>query len=409
MKVLLIDVNCKNSSTGKIVYDLYKGIREKGDAVAICYGRGPVIKGENIYKFGLDWETYLHAFLTRLTGFTGCFSFFSTRRLIKYIRTFKPDIVHIHELHAYFVNLKPLLIYLKQNTQIRVVLTLHCEFDYTGKCGHSIECEQWKTECGKCPHVRAYPTSCFFDHTKYMFNQKKKWFSGFGKRLIVVTPSRWLAERAKQSFLGAYDIKVIHNGIDTSVFYPRNTERIRIQYGIKHTEKVILALAPGLMNKSKGGAFILLLAQQLKDRPIKFLMVGVDEDDLQHGENVIVIHRTQNQEELAEIYSLADVFVICSKRENYPTTCIEAQACGTPVCGFDVGGIKETVHNMKNDSFFPYGDTDALGAYIEKTLQEPKTIDNTIVPFVSKNTMIHLYYNLFKEMIKNEYAMLEKE
>ena len=113
MKVLLIDVVCKYGSTGKIVYDLYNEINSRGDEAAICYGRGPKIKEKNIYKFGLDFETYLHALLTRFTGFTGCFSYFSTRRLIRFIKKFKPDVVHFHELHAYFLNVNRLLKFLK--------------------------------------------------------------------------------------------------------------------------------------------------------------------------------------------------------------------------------------------------------------------------------------------------------
>ena len=216
MKVLLIDVNCKNSSTGNIVYNLYNYINSSDDEAAICYGRGAKIQGKNIFKFGIDAETYLHALLTRITGFTGCFSFFSTRRLIKHIKIFAPDVVHIHELHAYFVNVKTLINFLKTN-HIRTVMTLHCEFAYTGKCGHSVECEQWKTECKKCPHLKQYVSTMWFDHTNFMFKQKKKAFSNFYE-LSIITPSNWLAERVKDSFLKNYPLSVIHNGIDIQYF-----------------------------------------------------------------------------------------------------------------------------------------------------------------------------------------------
>lgn len=139
----MIDVNCKNSSTGRIVYDLYSNINASGDVAAVCYGRGQKIDEPNIFKFGLDWETCLHAMLTRLTGFTGCFSFFSTRRLLNFIREFQPDVVHIHELHAYFVNIKLLISYLKK-AEIRIVCTLHCEFMYTGNAGMP-----WSVSSGK--------------------------------------------------------------------------------------------------------------------------------------------------------------------------------------------------------------------------------------------------------------------
>ena len=138
MRILYIDVNCGNSSTGKIVYDLYAMAREDGHQAAVCYGRGPVVEGENILKFGLDWETHLHAGLTRLTGLTGCWSFFSTRRLLRFMDIFRPDGIHLHEPHAYFVNLGPLFRYIRDK-DIPLVYTFHCEFAYTGKCGYAYE------------------------------------------------------------------------------------------------------------------------------------------------------------------------------------------------------------------------------------------------------------------------------
>ena len=198
MRILYINSVCRRGSTGKIVYDLYTQSRADGHAAAICYGRGDRIEEEKICKFGLDWETYLHALLTRLTGWTGCFSFFSTRRLLRFIREFQPDVVHIHELHAYFVNLKPLLRYLAEQ-HIPVVQTLHCEFTYTGKCGHAYECTRWQADCGKCPHLRDYPKTLWFDHTATMLRQKKELFGAL-KHLTIAAPVAWLADRARDSF-----------------------------------------------------------------------------------------------------------------------------------------------------------------------------------------------------------------
>ena len=152
-RVLLIDVNCKNSSTGKIVYDLYQNLRADGREAAICYGRGPLVEGDNIFKFGIDTETKIHAGLARLTGYNGCFSPKSTKRLIEYIDQFNPDLIHIHELHAYFVNIKPLIEHIKKKG-IPVVWTFHCEYMYTGKCGYAYECSNFQQSCGNCPAVK---------------------------------------------------------------------------------------------------------------------------------------------------------------------------------------------------------------------------------------------------------------
>jgi glycosyltransferase involved in cell wall biosynthesis len=353
---LLIDVNCKHSSTGKIVYGLYSSLKNLGHNAAICYGRGSLIKERNVYKFGIDTETFFHAFMTRITGLTGCFSPLSTLRLLNCIKKFNPDVVHIHELHAYFVNIAPLIKYLKKNN-IKTVWTFHCEFMYTGKCGHAYDCEKWKTECRKCPQLKEYPSSLLFDFTKRMFKWKKRLFEGF-TNLTIVTPSNWLAERVKQSFLKDKDVRVVHNGIDTKVFYPRGTTKLREMHNITN-EKVVLAVAPDIMSERKGGRWVLKLAEKFKGEKIKFILIGVKDIQENFDHNVIALPRIANQKVLAEYYSMADLFAICSKKENFPTTCIEALCCGTPVVGFDEGGTGETAPD-EFGKFVQYGDIDGL-------------------------------------------------
>jgi putative colanic acid biosynthesis glycosyltransferase len=367
MKVLLIDVNCKNSSTGKIVYDLFTQCNADGHEAAVCYGRGPLIDEPNIYRFSSTPEVYFHALMTRLTGLTGYYSFYSTRRLINFIERYKPDVVHIHELHAYFVNILPVMNYLKMNN-IKTIWTFHCEFMYTGKCGHAYECEKWKAECGQCPNLKEYPSSLFLDFTRKMINDKRNAFNGFDN-LTMVTPSRWLADRVKQSFLSDKRIEVIHNGIDTeNIFYPRTFDHLKKKHNITN-EKVILAVAPDLMSERKGGRHVLELARRMKNENVKFILIGVENLSEKFNSNVIALARTENQHELAEYYSMADVFVICSLRENFPTTCIEALACGTPVCGFDEGGTKETAPNNLGQ-FVKFGDVDALKDVINNILNQ---------------------------------------
>jgi glycosyltransferase involved in cell wall biosynthesis len=321
------------------VYDLYTAVNESGNEAAVCYGRGDNIHEKNIFKFGIDIETYVHALLTRVTGFTGCFSPFSTLRLIRFIKKFKPDVVHIHELHAYFVNIKPLINYLKKN-KIKTVITLHCEFTYTGKCGHSVECERWQTECGDCPHLKEYPSTLFFDHTKFMFNQKKELFEDF-ENLTIVTPSKWLADQVKESFFKNYPVKVIYNGIDLSVFQPKYGD-FRERYNISEEQKILLGVAFG-WGRRKGLDVFVKLAESLTDT-YKIVLVGTDDKtDAELPSNIISIHRTNNQQELAEIYTAADLFVNPTREENYPTVNMESLACGTPVLTFKTGGSPEII------------------------------------------------------------------
>ncbi|MBP3727301.1 MAG: glycosyltransferase [Pseudobutyrivibrio sp.] len=359
MKILLIDVNCKYSSTGKIVYDLFNRLNADGHEARIAYGRGDVIDEPGIYKFGIDSETKKHALLARITGKNGYYSPKSTKRLIQYIEEFKPDLIHIHELHAYFVNHLELLDYLRQK-QIPIVWTFHCEYMYTGKCGFAYECQGYKTGCGNCPYLREYVSSFGIDKTAQMLSDKKAAMAGLNIKAIV-TPSRWLADKTKETYLGHYRICVINNGIDTSgIFYPRPKDvDLRRAFGIREDDRLVLAVAPNIMDVRKGGQMVLDLAKTMPDT--QFVLVGADETK-RIEKNVQLISRTKNQDELAKWYSEANVFIICSKAENFPTTCVEALCCGTPVVGLDECGTKETAPQ-------PYGTFVANDADVLETLK----------------------------------------
>lgn len=270
-RILLIDVNCKGSSTGKIVYDLYSNLRDGGRTAAICYGRGDLISEESIYKFGLDWETYIHAGLSRITGYNGCFSPLSTYRLIKYIEEFKPDVIHIHELHAYFANIKPLINYIKER-KLPLMWTFHCEYMYTGKCGHAYDCTYFQRECGTCPAIKEYPKSLVFDKTKQMLRMKKKMLGDL--RFNIITPSQWMADRVKMSFLKDKPIRVIHNGIDTNIFHPIDASDLKKKLEIPDGHKIVLAVAPNIMSEQKGGKWILRLAEIMKNKNVFYILVG---------------------------------------------------------------------------------------------------------------------------------------
>jgi glycosyltransferase involved in cell wall biosynthesis len=213
----------------------------------------------------------VHALLARITGLNGFFSFFSTQRLIKYIDKFNPDIIHIHELHAYFVNINALIKHIKKKN-IPVVWTFHCEYMYTGKCGHAYDCLNFTEECGNCPAVKDYPKSIIFDFTKKMLQIKKNLLVDWDFRII--TPSMWLLRRVKMSFLKEKPIKVIHNGIDTNVFHPVESSDLKKQLNIPADYKVVLALAPNIMSDSKGGHWVLSLAEQMKNEKVFFVLVG---------------------------------------------------------------------------------------------------------------------------------------
>ena len=396
MKVLLIDVNYKHSSTGKIVHDLYQGLRARGHEAAVCYGRGPQEAGENIYKFGLDIETYFHALMTRLVGLTGYFSPISTYRLLRFIKKFDPDVIHIHELHAYFVNIKPIITYIKKKG-IKIIWTFHCEFMYTGKCGHANDCENWKTTCGKCPQLQNYPKSWFLDFTKKMFLDKKKLMDDFDQ-LTIVTPSQWLADRVSQSFLSTKEIIVIHNGIDTdNIFHPRDFEHLKKRHGLTN-EKIVLAVAPNLMSEGKGGRWVVQLAKRFEGQNVKFILIGVNDLQEKFEDNIIALGRTDNQIELAEYYSMAYVTLLMSSRETFSLICAESIACGTPVVGFE--SAPESVFKPPCATFVKYGDLDAISYEVMQTLKNEKD-RNTLATFGSqkygKNSMVKKYMEQYHD------------
>ena len=395
VRILFIDVNFKSGSTGKIVFDLKGGLENEGHEVFACYGRGPIFSDNKVARFSTKAEVYFHAFMTRITGLTGIYSFFSTRKLLSLIKKFEPDIVHIHELDGYFVNIGPIINYLKRK-QIKTIWTFHCEFMYTGRCGYSYECNRWKEHCGNCPKLSEYPATYFFDFSRFMQNQKKRWFESF-ESLKIVTPSNWLAERVKESFLRDKPVYVINNGIETeTVFCPRTYKQLSTKLDLDN-DKVLLAVAPDIMQERKGGQWVMKLARRFQQENVKVIMVGVTDDTIDKPENVILIKKTENQTELARYYSMADVFVICSPMENFPTVCLESLACGTPICGFDVGGTRETAPPDLG-YFVPYGDIDALESEVRKRLERGKQSEECVTyakEHYSKERMYQEYKKLY--------------
>ena len=398
MRILYINVICKHGSTGKITYDLYTQCKDDGHEAVVCYGRGAKLKEPDVYKFGLDWETNVHALLTRLTGVNGCWSFFSTRRLLRFMDQFKPDVVHLHEPHAYFVNLQQLYDYFAKRN-IPLVYTFHCEYAYTGKCGYAYDCERWKTGCGNCPQVREYPASFFFDFTKQMFRRKQAQWENL-KKVVITTPSGWLADRVRCSFLKDRDIRVVYNGVDTkNVFYRRDTKALREEHGLTD-EKIVLTVAPKLMGERKGGRWVVQLARQMKDENIKFIMVGIEDMSQKFPDNVIPIARTANQHKLAEYYSMADCFVICSDKETFSMTCAESLCCGTPIAGF-CSGAPETVFLQPHAVFGTYGDLDELEKNVKLQLNaafDRDKLAKEMQQLYSRDSMYENFMNIYKEL-----------
>lgn len=307
---------------------------------ACGYSYHPIneLKGKYIKINGLIGKS-IHMQLTRLTGLHGMFSYFSTKKLLRKIKKINPDIIHLHNIHGWFLHFPSFFKYIKQS-KARVVWTLHDCWAFTGQCPHfdMVQCDKWKTGCYACTQYKDYPKT-YIDKSKKMYHLKKQWFTGIDD-LTIVTPSQWLADLVKQSFLKEYPVKVINNGIDLSVFKPTESD-FRKKYGLEN-KYILLGVAFG-WGKRKGLDVFVELSKRL-DENYQIVLVGTDDNiDKQLPQDIISIHRTQNQTELAEIYSAADLFVNPTREENFPTVNIEALACGTPVLTFRTGGSPEII------------------------------------------------------------------
>lgn len=340
MKILQINSVCGIGSTGRIATDLHSILLEAGHASHVAYGRNIAQNCRSTIKIGNKLDNYIHVALTRVFDKHGFGSKQATYKFIKEIEIINPDIIHIHNVHGYYVNIEILFEYIKQ-TKKKVVWTLHDCWTFTGHCSHFdyIGCSKWKTECYSCPQKGAYPTSKILDNSKNNYYKKKKAFTGV-ENLTIVTPSSWLANLVQESFLKDYSIRTINNGINLDIFKSIDSN-FRNQYGIEN--KFMILGVSSVWGKSKGFEYFIELSTQLQDDEV-IVLVGVLEEQIKIlPKNIIGITRTNDIQELVGIYSTADVFVNPTLEDTFPTVNLESLACGTPVITFNTGGSVECI------------------------------------------------------------------
>lgn len=342
MKILFINSVCGIGSTGRICTDLAQEYEAKGWEVKIAYGRNAFVP-EKYQKYavriGTDFDVKMHVVKARLLDGSGFGSKKATEKFIDWVRDYNPDVIHLHNIHGYYINIEVLLNYLRTCGK-KIIWTLHDCWAFTGHTAYCdvVGCERWITGCHDCPCLKQYPAS-FIDRSKENW-KKKKLIMDCIPNLTVVTPSEWLAGLVRKSFLAQYPVMVIHNGIDTSQFYPMESD-FKVQYGIEN-KKMLLGVATS-WDDMKGYSDFLRLADTL-DEEYAVVLVGLTKKQIKRlPKNIIGVERTNTVKELAQIYSAADLFLNLSYCENYPTVNLEAIACGTPVITYMTGGSPETL------------------------------------------------------------------
>ncbi len=341
MKILLINVVCGIKSTGRICTDLADALQAQGHEVRIAYGRERVPEAyEKIaYRIGTDFDVNMHAVKARAADGCGFGSRSATKRFLEWVERYDPDVIHLHVLHGYYLKIELLFDYLRTCGK-KILWTQHDCWAFTGHAAYceAANCEKWTDGCSACPKLDDYPKS-FVDHSRSNWAKKRELMSGI-PNLRIVTPSEWLAGLVRRSFLGQYPVSVIYNGVDTGVFRPTESG-LRAALGLEGF-RVILGVA-SVWDARKGLRDFLKLHERLDSSRDRIVLVGLSQEQIdQLPEGILGIARTDSAAQLAELYSMADVFVNPTYEDNYPTTNLEAIACGTPVITYRTGGSPES-------------------------------------------------------------------
>jgi putative colanic acid biosynthesis glycosyltransferase len=399
MKVMQIN-SYSNGSTGRIANAIHTSLLQNGDQSILAYGNGPDIPNGG-YRISSNLGMYVHNVLSLFTGLHGYTSFISTIKLIKKIKSFNPDIVHLHNLHGGYVNFITLLKYLGKH-DIKTVMTVHDCWIYTGKCYHyyEVDCKRYLDKCGNCPQLAMYPKSYFFDFTKKMLRDKRRAFSKI-KNLNIVTISEWSKQQVQETMLSKYPVAIIRNGVDPAFRFIDSKTIASLDEKIGNCF-VILGVAAS-WNTNKGINDFIELAKKLKGDEI-IILVGGLKKEINLPDNIISIKRTDNIQELATLYNRADVYVSASTQETYGLTIAEALSCGTPAIVYDATACREMINPGENGYFVRPHDIDELYdriTYIRKS----SNIDREKISLEAKqkfsaDKMIENYISLYRKIFE---------
>lgn len=359
-KLLQINVTANWGSTGKIAEQIGLCAMANGWESYIAYGRMMNPSKSKLIKIGSQWDVYEHYAESKFLDNEGLASRKATNIFLKTVDEISPDVVHLHNIHDHFLNYRLLFAYLAEKN-IPVVWTQHDQWATTGHCMYNIcGCERWKTECHDCPLSKWYS----LDRSRRNFRLKKKLLADISS-LTIVPVSDWLGDKIRLSLLKNRPMQVIHNGIDVNIFSPQPINAHE-RYGIDSDKKIVLGVA-AVWDERKGLDDLYALAERLPKEKYAIVIVGqlTEKERFVSGCQMVFVPSTQNSLELAQLYSSASVFVNPTYQDNYPTTNLEAIACGTPVITYRTGGSPESV-DTATGAVVEQGDVDGLEKAVGK-------------------------------------------
>lgn len=341
-KLIQINTVC-NTSTGRIMGDIQREAIRQGYETLSIVGRRQPFKDIPCVKIGNGIAFWTHVIINTVFDRQGYASWYETCKIVKRLRKEKPDIIHLHNLHGYYLNLPMLFSYLKKEFKGKIFWTFHDCWPFTGHCAYFTlaQCEKWKEHCHHCPNKKNYPVSWFADNSESNYRDKKEMFTELSDMTIIV-PSKWMADLVKQSFMKEYPLEVVSNGIDTELFSCVKKKEIYDKYGIPKDKKILLGVA-NIWEERKGLQDFLNLSQKISDEYV-IVLVGLSKMQIRKvPDNVIGIERTENQSELVALYSTAHIFINPSVEESFSLVTVEAMACGTPAIVLNTSAVQELV------------------------------------------------------------------
>ena len=392
MKVLQINATYANGSIGTIVQDIQQCCEEQGIECHVAYAISRIPKGQikNGYKIGNVVSNKLHALLARFCGQQAYFSYLPTLAFLRYISRLKPNVVHLHNLHSNYINLNMLLNYLAKHN-IPTVVTLHDCWFYTGGCFHytNAGCDKWQHNCGHCPKQKQDTPAYLFDLSSKILKDRYKYFGAI-QNLTVVGVSEWITKECQKSVFKGKHCITIYNGIDTNIFKP-TPSNLREEYGLK--DKFVI-LGPASKWLSPVNKEVFQTVSENLDNDTILLLFGCNQNIPTLPPNVKTIGFTRSKKELAMIYSMADVFVNCTREDTLPTINLEAQACGIPVVTFANTGATESVDGT-NSIKVETGDIIALLTEIKSLRKNPAISKDKLLIWINEGFEKHKNYKKY--------------